>query len=270
MQTQTEGGRLSEDDLSLSSAKRQSNKRKTDEYEGEGEGAGGAANTGGKILNKEERREASSGGTAQAGWDGTSTTGENDDEASALLSPHRDKRARTNSEALFDQTQQQNGGKDDSDVAAPTTAGTPASSKAGKDNVAKAADAGGANISGNKSKADPESAGEAGKGKEKNTENGPRGGIVDATVAPTAMATALATPGKSRFDNPTVVAGRQMEIRRRDRHLSGQSPYVRGGGRVDPNGGLPTSIRPPPASPATRRAGFPFSEAKEAPTQVGI
>lgn len=54
-----------------------------------------------------------------------------------------------------------------------------------------------------------------------------------------------ATPGRQR-DSGLTEEERRLEARRRGRQA--RSPYVYGGGRVDPNAGLPKSIRPPARS----------------------
>lgn len=214
-----------------------SRKRKTSDDQGNeaaaGDGSGSAMKT---AASATDTAGDGGRGKGQAGADGGADKGEaggqpSDPSDEPAVEPHRTKRARTNSEILRlaqQQRQQQS--------PPPPTA---AAATGGKDGSPRAANGTGHGVQASPSPAAAVAATTA-KGK---ADAGAAAVAADAGGAPGATSSG---GGRGQEDARAAEEARRLEARRRG-HQS-RSPYVHGGvGRVDPNAGLPTSVRPSPA-----------------------
>lgn len=176
------------------------------------------------------------GGSRGDGGDGarakTRSAGDSMDETET--SPPRNKRARTNSEALKEQKKGDGSavnGKNSSLSLAPASRLPKADDDEGGggrgQGAPPAVDAVGTRASARRNAANGDVKG--------------KGRAGDAATPGNMRRSPLVTPGQQQGENLTEEE-RRLEARRRGRKA--RSPYVHGGERVDPNAGLPTSIRP--------------------------
>lgn len=213
------------------SPRRQSRKRKTDEYVQDDEGKDASApageGEGGKEMEVDGRKPTAV-GTQMSPAAVVGMAGVADDVESTGISPHRNKRARTNSEVLLDQQLKQGRGND--------ADGGHAANDGRKQDTRRSIDRDGKD----KSSAEVTTGGD---GDKKNDD-----GDLAASETP-----------KRPNDSSADGAERRREAHGTDRHLGGKSPYVRGDGGMKPR---------PYRSAAAGGVRFTDSEAQQAPTKV--
>ncbi|CAM9150785.1 unnamed protein product [Sphacelaria rigidula] len=213
------------------SPRRQSRKRKTDEYVQDDEGKDASApageGEGGKEMEVDGRKPTAV-GTQMSPAAVVGMAGVADDVESTGISPHRNKRARTNSEVLLDQQLKQGRGND--------ADGGHAANDGRKQDTRSSIDRDGKD----KSSAEVTTGGD---GDKKNDD-----GDLAASETP-----------KRPNDSSADGAERRREAHGTDRHLGGKSPYVRGDGGMKPR---------PYRSAAAGGVRFTDSEAQQAPTKL--